>query len=813
MPTISQLPAATSVDPADQVPLSQGGTTRSVTVGEMLASMQSAIMAPTGVLLGRVSLGPGGPEPIVLGTGLAMSSNAVQATGADHAGFPAKASLVPTDQVVLSSGGAPALLPLSTLRGLFTAGSNVTIDTSGVISAAAAGATGAIATLSQVTALAPTDLVGVSQGGSDHAITYANLLDGATIDQGSPAGAVADTDLFWVGQGSSTMLAQSMAAVWSWIAGHMPGYRAPVVEITGNTTLDGSTHNGRLLVVSKPATLSPSATQGSGFACKVINVSGGTVAFDTGIVSTSGSQTLANGQCADVVSAAYSGGTVNIAWLSGGAAGQAPSQVLGVAIGAVTYSSATVTWAVPVLGGVPSGYAVQYRVTGQSGWTTQSVTGTSAILSGLVSSTGYDVEVIASNAFGAGPASTIVTAATAAQPSSPPGTPTGLAASSVTSTSLMIAWTAPTTGGAVGTYTVQYRITGQSTWTTFSSSVAATSVSVTGLAPSTQYDLSVFAVNSVGSGGTSSILTATTLVAGPGTPGALSVASIGQTSATANWLAPASGGAVASYVVQYRLTGATAWTQVSGLVALTYALSGLTAGSQYEVQVAAVNAGGTSAFTASTQFTTLVATPGTPASLAATSATSTTQMLTWSAPSSGGAPATYNVRYSLASANAWTTVSGIAGTTVTISGLSSATAYDYEVQAANAGGSSAWTAAVTSTTAVQSNYLLTPFAPAAGYTAPHGTNGIVAQVNDNSASGDGGHTVPHAVNVAWSTSSTAMPTSGLQSTVQYSNAGHNLWVTYANGPATAGTSYLWGIAYDSGNNVVATCVSTGFVFT
>jgi hypothetical protein len=38
-------------------------------------------------------------------------------------------------------------------------------------------------------------------------------------------------------------------------------------------------------------------------------------------------------------------------------------------------------------------------------------------------------------------------------------------------------------------------------------------------------------------------------------------------------------------------------------------------------------------------------------------------------------------------------------------------------------------------------------------------------------------------------------------------------VTYANGPTVAGTWYLWGIAYDANSNVVATCVSPGFVFT
>jgi hypothetical protein len=155
-------------------------------------------------------------------------------------------------------------------------------------------------------------------------------------------------------------------------------------------------------------------------------------------------------------------------------------------------------------------------------------------------------------------------------------------------------------------------------------------------------------------------------------------------------------------------------------------------------------------------------------------------------------------------------MSGITGTSTTVTGLTANTSYDYEIEAVNAGGNSGWTAATTASTA---NYLLTPYAPAAGYTAAHGTNGIIVQVNDNSSSGDGTHTVPHAVNVAWSVSNTVQPTTGMQSTVQYSTAGHNLWVVYANGPTVAGTWYLWGVEYDVNGNVVATSVSPGFVFT
>ena len=134
MPTISQLPSTAQVTAADEVPLSQGGTTVSVSVGTLLASLQPAIAAPSGVLLGRTSLGAGGPEPIGVGTGLQIASNTLTATGADHAGFPSQSTLAPSDQAVLNSGGTPKLLQLAMLRGLFSAGTNISINTSGTIS-------------------------------------------------------------------------------------------------------------------------------------------------------------------------------------------------------------------------------------------------------------------------------------------------------------------------------------------------------------------------------------------------------------------------------------------------------------------------------------------------------------------------------------------------------------------------------------------------------------------------------------------------------------------------------------------------------
>jgi len=133
MPTIAELPSATSTGPQDVLPIEQSGVTRSVSVAELLSGTQAAIELPSPSVFGRASLGPGGPEALTVGLGLVVQNASIAANGGDHASFVQTQNFVPTDEAIINSGGIPKQLPIPAFRSLFSAGKNVTIDQNGII--------------------------------------------------------------------------------------------------------------------------------------------------------------------------------------------------------------------------------------------------------------------------------------------------------------------------------------------------------------------------------------------------------------------------------------------------------------------------------------------------------------------------------------------------------------------------------------------------------------------------------------------------------------------------------------------------------
>ena len=277
MPTIAQLPgAAQAPSTADYIPVDQnvGGTyaTGKITLGDLLSLLAASNMIPASMYLGTGA--PTGGTGGVNGDGYVNTANGDLWQYATESGWSRVGSLLGPAGVAGAEGPAG---PSYTITGQST-----------------------------VASMAGTDLLGISQSGEDRTITLANALNGETINQGTPAQPVSTTDTFWTGQGGSTMVVQNFAAVWSWIVRQFPGYFLPVIELTSNSQLDSSVHNGKLIICSQPITITAGGTMGSGFQCTIINVSSGTCNLSGFTATSSGAGTLTPGQSAIIYTAAYS---------------------------------------------------------------------------------------------------------------------------------------------------------------------------------------------------------------------------------------------------------------------------------------------------------------------------------------------------------------------------------------------------------------------------------------------------------------------------------------------------------------------------
>jgi len=154
----------------------------------------------------------------------------------------------------------------------------------------------------------------------------------------------------------------------------------------------------------------------------------------------------------------------------------------------ITATSCSLSWAASTDNIGVTGYNVY-----QNGTLKTSVTGTTASITGLTASTSYSFTVKAKDAAGNVSASSTATNITtaAAADTTAPSTPTGLNASSISSTSLTLSWTACTDNVGVTGYDVYQN-------GTLKTSVTATSASITGLTASTSYSLTIKAKDAAG---------------------------------------------------------------------------------------------------------------------------------------------------------------------------------------------------------------------------------------------------------------------------------------------------------------------------
>ncbi|KAA9084117.1 fibronectin type III domain-containing protein [Microbacterium radiodurans] len=277
----------------------------------------------------------------------------------------------------------------------------------------------------------------------------------------------------------------------------------------------------------------------------------------------------------------------------------APGAPTGLAIGTTTPTSIAVSWSAPAsTGGTPiTGYVVSARPAGAAMPTTvvEVAAGLqAATLTALASDTEYEIAVVARNAVGDGaPATT--TARTAEKPPVliVPGAPTDVRTTDVGTASIVLGWTAPASDGGspITGYVVTVATGGQ---------VVAAAVEIDGeralvggLAPATAYEISVAAVNAIGTGAPSTplpVTTATPAAVVPEAPTAVSAGAATVTSVVVTWGEPESdgGAAVLGYDIVVLAGGEPVAAQivVNGTEAI---VSGLAPDTAYEIVVAARN--------------------------------------------------------------------------------------------------------------------------------------------------------------------------------------------------------------------------------
>jgi Fibronectin type III domain/Secretion system C-terminal sorting domain len=330
----------------------------------------------------------------------------------------------------------------------------------------------------------------------------------------------------------------------------------------------------------------------------------------------------------------------------------------------LTPTSTQLTWAAAP---GASTHRVQYRIQGTTAWTNvTNIVGTTTTLTGLAETTIYQWRVKGNcstyssiNLFNSGGSGNNTECSQ----------PSNLNAQNLSTTSVELTWSALP---EAFNYTLQYRVTGTTAWTTVSA-ISGTAYTLNGLLENTTYQWRVKASCSVYSS-IAEFNTAT--VVNTCSPPANQVASsVTTTSANLSWDAEVT---ATDYTVQYRITGTTTFTVVGPTTATSVGVSGLSENANYEWQVKA----NCSDFSSLAQFSTTGSGGGTQCS--APSNTNTTDITPTSAVASWEAVAqatSYTVEYRLQLGTTYTTVGTVTTATATITGLAPSTEYAWRVTA------------------------------------------------------------------------------------------------------------------------------------
>ncbi|GHT10142.1 hypothetical protein FACS1894170_01820 [Planctomycetales bacterium] len=279
--------------------------------------------------------------------------------------------------------------------------------------------------------------------------------------------------------------------------------------------------------------------------------------------------------------------------------GVAPDEPTGFTQTNVTENSVTLSWNEQ---SDVKGYVVQYRRTSDTNWTKYvtpgnesdefSTTATSITVSGLVSNTTYEFQLLAINDDGQSATRLPQTVTTNG---AKPDKPEHFSVDATTTSSITLTWTGQS---GLNGYTLEYKASSDSTWHVYinSPSAAATSVTVNGLKSATKYEFRLTAKNNQGDSEKAYLEedaktkpAAADMVAGqyqsPDSVSAEVTTDKESTSVTVKWTASPNAPPSAVYVVQYRVYGTTKWKSVTVKGGELEKELKLASGKTYEFQV------------------------------------------------------------------------------------------------------------------------------------------------------------------------------------------------------------------------------------
>ena len=337
--------------------------------------------------------------------------------------------------------------------------------------------------------------------------------------------------------------------------------------------------------------------------------------------------------------------------------------------------------------GAANGSAItnyEYSINAGSSWVAfnPAVTTAPVNISGLVNGNTFQIRLRAINAIGIGDFSSLINVV----PIGAPAAPTNLSASSGNGL-ISISFSAGATGGSTIT-NYQYTIDGGNTWVAFDPVDVTSPVTIRGLTNGTPYNIQLRALNAIGEG-TASAVVAATPVGAPAAPTDVSITPGDRQLTIPFTPGSANGSPITSY--QYTLNGGSTWTNFNpGITGSPGIITGLTNGTNYSINIRAVNAIG-----AGVSSTAVSGRPGglpaAPTTLVATAGDG--QVSVAFTPGADGGNAISNYQYSIDNGTTWASLNRTQSPLI-VTGLINGTNYSIRLRAVNAIGVGAASTAV-----------------------------------------------------------------------------------------------------------------------